>query len=311
LSFSSDIKEELSRNPAKLSHCLRAELAAILDICGSVEETPDSYTLSFHFTQGAVARRTYRILAEEFRLPLELPLKPVEHRQRKKSKYVVQVSGKEECSNLLRQLHPDDTSLPLITRDCCRQAYLRGAFLAGGSMSDPKRQSYHLELVLESPSHAAVLCQVLRHFHINPGQITRKGSQVVYLKDRKGIGDLLTRMGAMRQRLLFEDATLKKDLHNETVRSMNSMMHNDNKSWEAGMRQCDAITWLQKEHILPQLSPELQQVAKARLEEPGFPLQDIADQLSLGKSAVNHRLRKLEQIAKTSGWVPKAISFIK
>ena len=181
--------------------------------------------------------------------------------------------------------------------DCCRRAFLRGAFLAAGSISDPAR-AYHLEIVSRDEDMAALIEGLVRGFDLGANTVTRKESSVVYLKDSENIVDLLNLMGATRALLEMENVRVEKSVRNNFNRAINCETANLDKTMSAAARQYEAIGAIERMGKFRSLSQELRQVAEARLENPQATLQEIADMLpNVSKSGVNHRLRKLVDIA--------------
>ena len=192
----------------------------------------------------------------------------------------------------------DARSLDMFDQEpCCRKAFLRGAFLASGSVSDPAR-AYHLEIVARDETLAALIERMLREFDLGAHTVARKDSCVVYLKDSENIVDLLNMMGATRALLEMENVRVEKSVRNNFNRAINCETANLDKTMSAAARQFEAIQYIEKQGKFKTLSLELRQVAEARLDNPQATLQQIADMLpEVSKSGVNHRLRKLVQIA--------------
>lgn len=312
MSFARDVKEELCRIGGKKLHCQKAELAAILDLAGSLEISSQGIACSLSTTQPGLARRVYRLINDELHLSAQLFARRGERLRKSSHSYMVSVRGGRQVEALYSLLQKGSlqeamfaqSSLPLLKRECCKQAYLRGAFLAGGSLNDPAGGDYHLELVMESEMHAQELQDIMATLDMKAGRIQRKGSQVVYVKDRLVIADFLTHIGAMRNRLIYEDVLMNREMRNTANRGRNCELANVQRTVDAGLRQADAIAWLQARALWQRLSPSLHEVAKLRADEPGATLQELAEQLGISKSAANHRLRKLVQLAEREGWAP-------
>jgi len=310
LSFSSDLKGELCRLPLSNQHCLVAELAAFFDFAGTLEFNAQEIACSFRTNHAQVARRIYRILKEELGFKAQLFTRRGERLQASQRNYLLQITGAVQITRLLALLQKGEakdallpqSSLALIQQDCCRHAYLRGAFIAAGSLSDPRAGDYHLEFISESELHARELGLLLQSSKLKSGITRRKDRYLVYLKNRNAIADFLTRIGGMQHRLRYEDELLQKDLANKANRERNLDNANAIRQSVTGARQAEAIMWLQRHRQLHRLSPALLEVAHARIDDPETSLQEIAEQLSLTKSAVNYRLRRICQIAEDRGW---------
>ena len=187
----------------------------------------------------------------------------------------------------------------LLERSCCRRAFIRGAFLAAGSMSNPGK-SYHFEIVCRDMHQAEVLRRVIETFEIHAKIIERKNKYIVYLKDSAEIVDILNVMEAHQSLMELENIRIIKDMRNCANRQYNCDSANINKMVQAAARQLEDIHYIEQHFGLDQLQPALQEMAQVRLEYPDASLQELGTYLDppVGKSGVNHRLRKLGEIAQ-------------
>ncbi|MCD8365660.1 MAG: DNA-binding protein WhiA [Clostridiales bacterium] len=188
----------------------------------------------------------------------------------------------------------------LLEYSCCRRAFIRGAFLASGSMSDPGK-SYHFEIVCRMQRRAEELCAVIESFDIHPKIIQRKNKPVVYLKDSESIVDILNVMGAGGALMRLENVRIIKGMKNSANRQSNCDSANINKIVRAAVRQVEDIRLIEQKMGFSQLPPMLREMALVRLEHPEESLQELGTYLNppVGKSGVNHRLKKLSEIAET------------
>jgi len=189
----------------------------------------------------------------------------------------------------------------LLKHNCCKRAYLRGAFLAGGSVNNPDSASYHLEIVSTYHDHSEALCRLMNDFHLHAKMIERKKGYVVYIKEGDKIGEFLNIIGAHPSLLRFENVRIMKDMRNSVNRLVNCETANLNKTIQAAMRQIENIRLIDQEIGLNQLPDRLREVAEARLKYPEVNLAELGQLLPSGKvskSAINHRLRKLDEIAR-------------
>ena len=186
-----------------------------------------------------------------------------------------------------------------IQRSCCRRAFLRGAFLCAGSISDPKK-GYHLEFVCTQESKAGQLQQVIQKFDIEAKTVLRKKYHVVYIKDGAGIVDLLNVMGAHVALMNLENLRIVKEMRNSINRRVNCETANITKTVNAASRQIEDMLFLRDHYGLQKLSPALREMAEVRLEYPDAPLKELGEHLEppVGKSGVNHRLCKLSELAE-------------
>lgn len=187
----------------------------------------------------------------------------------------------------------------LLKNTCCRRAYLRGAFICAGSMSNPKG-GYHLEFVLELEKQASQLKEILNGFEVEAKITRRKKYFIVYIKEGAGIVDLLNIMGAHNALLKLENLRVEKEVRNFVNRQVNCEAANINKTITAAARQIEEIVYIKERRGFSMLPDNLRQIAEIRLEYPDASLQELGELLNppVGKSGVNHRLRKLSEIAK-------------
>lgn len=299
--FSFKVKDELARlEPGNLC-CLQAELLAFLRAGAVLEVGQPGMEVIATTESPSVARRVFLLLKNTSSLKVKITREP--RRIHNHNLYAVRVPMQPRLKEFLCQLgflrsdaRSERTIIP--RKDCCRRAYLRGFFLGSGSLSNPER-SYHLELVTGSRRHATHLIRLLRSFDIVARRVERKGRQVVYLKEGDEIAAFLTLIGAVNCRLEFENIRVIKDMRNQVNRLVNCETANLSKTVQAACRQLNAIRFLVDKIGLEALPDPLQQVARLRLEQPEATLKELGAQLNppLGKSGVNHRLRRLEEIA--------------
>jgi len=187
----------------------------------------------------------------------------------------------------------------IISKTCCQKAFLRGAFLAAGSISDPEK-TYHLEICAKNQMLAEKVMDVLKRFGLNAKFIKRKNDYVVYLKEGENIVDFLNIVGAHSALLQLENIRILKEMRNNINRIVNCETANLEKTVNASMRQLENIEYLKNTVGLENLPSNLEEIARVRLENPDANLKELGEMLNppLGKSGVNHRLRKLDEIAE-------------
>jgi len=307
MSFTATIKSELCRLDFGRSCCRRAELAALIVTNGNMQLTGRHRILLNIVTEHAyIARRLYKLLKEEFNVgPVILARKKI--RLRKNISYLVKIDESERAQAIVQQLGIIDVnnnlgstdSMGLLTSKCCRRAYLRGCFLAGGSISNPDTNGYHLEIATELLFHAENVQTMLREQGIKSGIVSRKQQYVVYVKDSEQIASMLSIIGSSQGRLSFENTRLFKELRNRVNRMVNCETANVNKTVDASQRQVAAIRYLMASRGIESLSPGLRQMARLRMEFPEATLDELglAANPPLSKSAVNYRLRRLQELA--------------
>ena len=306
MSFSSEVKEELSEQIASGRHCRLAETAAILSLCGKIVITEnDRYCVKIQTENLAVARKYFTLLRKTFNIKAEVSVR----KSREVRFYSVIVSKDPEARRLLGEtcLLDEDGNVSecmspmhhrLLRQNCCRRAFIRGAFLAVGSVSDPKK-SYHFEIVCTAPEKARQLQELLASYDVDAKVVLRKRHYVVYIKEGSQIVELLGLMGAHISLMQLENVRIVKEMRNSVNRKVNCETANLNKTVSAAVRQAEDIRYIQEKIGLDKLPMDLEETARLRLEHTEASLKELGDMLSpkVGKSGVNHRLRKLSQIA--------------
>lgn len=249
--------------------------------------------------RAAVARKIYKCLRDIFGLPARVAVRR-RARLRKNNRYTVEARGTAADRLAVRaRLGIDEANRAVTGRECCRRSYLRGAFLARGSVSNPQSE-YHLEILLDSEKEARFLAGLMRELGLPPGSTRRKHKWLVYLKDGGRIADGLNMMGAHAALLEFENARIYKEMRNQVNRLVNCDTANLTKTVRAGVRQEEMIRRLISRVGLRQIPPNLREVAELRLRQPDASLRELGEMARppLSKSCVNHRLRNLEALAR-------------
>ena len=302
MSYSSKTKEELCRMEPDSVCCLLAELSGIISVAGSVIlRGGGDKRLSIETENTAVARRTFRLLQEVFDVqPQLVTLKRA--RLGGRSAHRIEINGDEASFVLegcgISVLQRRGVPKEITVRKCCRMSFLRGVFLASGSVTDPEKE-YHLEFVLGDEAFAAAVQKLIARFELDAHMTTRRQMTLVYLKGQGEITDMLSILGAQSARFAMEDAFIRKELRNNANRATNCDSANVQRSVAAASRQTQAIERLLAAKGENSLPPALLETAKLRLQYPEVSLEELGRLCDppVGKSGVNHRLRKLEQMA--------------
>lgn len=309
LTFSGKVKEELSRQWNEQKHCQIAEIAAIISMCGKVTiDSRDRYAVKVRTENISVARKCFTLLEKTFNIEAESLV--TINKSKGNTTYTVVVKQHEDAMKLLQAARLVDgdgeiseefsTSRNMIVhKSCCKRAFLRGAFLASGSMSHPEK-SYHIEMVCASKAKAEQIQKLINRFGLDAKVILRKNSYVVYLKEGSQIVDLLNIMEAPIALMEMENVRILKEMRNSVNRKVNCETANINKTVSAAAKQAEDIRLIQKEIGLNKLPEGLQEIAELRLTYPDASLKELGEMLTepLGKSGVNHRLRKLSELAE-------------
>ena len=304
LSFAAQTKKELTLIEADPC-CEKAELSALIRMNGTVQVSDRRIVLDVSTENAAIARRIYTLIKKQFHVHTELLVRK-KMRLKKNNVYVVRIPN--QVQEILSQLHIVSEGFQftpgidkrIVKNNCCKRAYLRGAFLAGGSVNNPEGSSYHLEIASMYEDQCRALCRLVNHFGLNARIIERKKGFILYLKEGEKIIELLNIIGAHQALLHFEDVRIMKDMRNSVNRIVNCETANLNKTIGAAVRQIDNIRLLERVIGLENLPEKLREVAEIRLKHPDMNLKEVGDLLKspVSKSGVNHRLRKIDELAE-------------
>lgn len=303
MSYSSNVKKELTDHMSKARHCRLAELSAILKMAGEV----DLFTgeLRLESESSFLVDKADRILGEVYGIHGAVCVRRG-CAGSKVRQYILWLDNPAEVRRIVKDtgILDDEEQKNILQRSCCRQAYIRGAFLAGGSINDPEK-NYHIEILFEEEKAAGRVREFLEDYDIASRVIerTRSGGRtlyVLYLKDGEQILDLLSVMKAHQALMELENVRITKDFRNRINRQVNCETANLNKTVSASVKQAADIRYLMETDEFALLPPELKQMAQVRLENPNTSLKDLGQYLEppVSKSGVNHRLRRLSEIAE-------------
>ena len=306
MSFSSDVRLELAHVRLDKQCCMRSELAGMLLSSGNLLISGGGVALALSSELAAIARHAYLLVRDSFGERCEIAVARREY-PRVRNVYTLTLRGEAaervlvECGAVHRAcVFALRNGLPerLLGKQCCQRAFMRGAFLGCGSVADPASK-YHLEFAAGRESFAQAFSAFLGRLGLNARTVRRKSAHVVYIKGCEQIIELLGLMGAHEGLLKMESARVVKEVRNRANRAANCDNANLDKAIDAGVRQTEAIIWLEENLGLDRLTPALQQVARARLDNRDATLEALGALMEppLGKSAINHRLRRIEELA--------------
>ena len=282
MSFSSEVKEELAKHLGKSRHCQIAELAALVA-----------------FERGAYeAGIENQMLREKYDLLVRKIFNIEESHSEEDTKRIF--SAIKMWNESTKEPEPTETvNGLLVQQNCCKRAFVRGAFLAGGSISDPNK-SYHFEIVCRTKEQAEQLRDIINSFAMDAKIVERKKYQVVYLKEGAQIVDILNIMEAHVALMNLENVRILKEMRNSVNRKVNCETANISKTVNAAVQQLRDIEYIKETAGLSSLPDNLREMALLRLEYPDAPLKELGTYLNppVGKSGVNHRLRKISEIAE-------------
>ncbi|MBF0775799.1 DNA-binding protein WhiA [Streptococcus azizii] len=300
MSFSVQVKEEIiSRGQAE-----KSELAAMIKLSGSLGLASAGLTLSISSENAKIARHLYEMLYRFYRVKAE-----IRHHQKTnlRKNRVYTVFLKKGVSEILDDLYLADsffgmepgTAPAILNNDSWSQSYLRGAFLASGSVKDPETGKYQLEIASIYEDHAHDLAHLLQKFLLDGKVIERSKGSITYLQRAEDIMDFLLIVGAEEAKTEFENVKLLRETRNDLNRTINAEAANIARTVTASMKTIHNISKIMETIGLDQLPSDLQEVAQLRIQHPDYSIQQLADSLSkpITKSGLNHRLRKINKIA--------------
>lgn len=294
MSFAGEVKTELCRVPLGRKCCIQAEAYGVLLYCNTF--SPGEIRI---ITENeAFAQRLPILFKKAFRVTFD-------HLPEGEGKQVFSITAQKKIEEIQQTFGVDRGALALhvnfavLEENCCRAAFLRGSFLAGGSVTDP-RKGYHLELATSHHSVSREVLALMREQELEPKSAQRKGNTVIYFKQSNRIEDFLTCVGAPLAAMEVMNAKLEKDLRGSVNRRVNCDAANLDKAVEAAMAQVEAIRRLEERGVLVTLPEKLREAASLRLQHPEDTLSQLAEQCDppITKSALNHRLRKLVELGR-------------
>ncbi len=305
MSFASETKKELTNLEIKPC-CIQAELSALIRMNGSMSFSNRKLIVDIQTENAAIARRIYTLIKKSYDVPVELLVRK-KMRLKKNNVYIVRLS--QQAKEILEDMKIlgegftfiHDIASVLVKKKCCKRSYLRGAFLAGGSVNNPETSSYHLEIASLYKEHNDSLCELMNKFGLNSKTLERKKGYITYLKEAEKITEFLNIIGAVNALLRFEDVRIVRDMRNSVNRLVNCETANLNKTIGASIRQVENIRYINDTvglHILPE---KLREIAELRLHYTDVTLKELGEMVSGGtisKSGINHRLRKIDEIAE-------------
>lgn len=304
MTYALEAKNELARRDLGKSCCQAAELAAVIRLSGNVQISGKRMALNVVTSNPAIARRIFSLFKGIFNLSSEILVRR-KIRLKKNNVFLIRISESLRVREVLHRLGlmrdgvlVQETDERIVKNKCCRRAYLRGAFLAAGSVSNPEN-SYHLEIYTDYQRQAEELATLIDLFGFRAKVTSRKNGYFVYLKDSEQIVGFLNVIGAHSALLNFENIRILKGIRNKINRLVNFETANVNKTVDAAVKQAECIRLIEERAGFTFLDAPLRRLAELRLENPEASLQELGQMLKppLSKSGVNHRMRKLERIA--------------
>lgn len=294
MSFTGTVKEELIKNQGQGMHCREAELSALFAYAGRIEYDPEIRVV-FSRDNEAALRKCFTLLDKTYNIETTVAWEQAENG----ANTVVLTKENAQANALVKHLCVDKPD-PLLKKECCRRAYLRGVFLGAGFLGDPER-GYHLEFVTNNDERANFIIKLLASFNVEAKKTIRRNKPVVYIKEFSQISDVLSIMEAHVSMMEYANAKIVKAVRGKINRRNNCDTANISKAVQAASKQIDDILFIQNKVGLENLPDSLREAATIRLENPEVSLTELGNLFNppVGKSGVNHRLRKICEYAES------------
>lgn len=302
MSFSAQVKEEIAKQLSSARHCQLAELAVIISNCSCMKSLDGGEkALLLTLDREELFRKCFTLLHKTYNIEIV-----------SENEQEILITQKDRLEDILMGIgmltsdgfrgFGEAIDSRLLKNACCKRAFLKGAFLCLGSMSDPQK-GYHLEMVCDTESMAKQLVEVLAAFDIEARIVLRKRYHVVYIKEGAAIVDFLNVCEAHVSLMDLENLRILKEVSNTVNRRVNCETANIAKTVKASGKQVEDILLIQRRYGFEKLPQGLKEIAEVRLEYPEATLKELGELLDppMGKSGVNHRLRKLSEIAESLG----------
>ena len=308
MSFSSNVKKELANIECE-ECCLKAELYAIIKFKSNLKIGFNKLSVTISTTLNVVARRIVHLFKTVYDIKLDITA----YKQQKLDyKTIFELEVVDEALDILKDLQimnedgsfNDRLNYDLLKNDCCKASVVRGAFLVQGSINDPSKNNYHLEITVLEEEDALFLLDLIKSVYITPHIIKRKKGYVIYLKKSEQIGDFLKFVGAINCLFEFEDNRIKKDYSNYLNRIINCDVANEQKALANAEKQLDNIDYIRKYYGFVNLTPRLLDACVLRSEFPEYSLQQLSDESEetvgryISKSGLSHCYKDIEKLVE-------------
>ncbi|MGQ2282516.1 DNA-binding protein WhiA [Apilactobacillus kunkeei] len=303
MSYASDVKKELTTLEVHKENA-KAELMALIRMNGSISLANRKIILNIQTENPAIARRIYKLILEFYEVESKLVVRK-KMKLNKNNVYVVRIAN--QAQEILDDLGIFDNyqivervPIELLKDDSQVRSYLRGAFLAGGSVNNPETSRYHLEIYSLYEEHNDMISEMMNKYELNSRTTDRRSGYITYLKEAEKIANFLQLIGATNAMLKFEDVRIMRDMRNSVNRLVNCENANMNKVANASTKQISNIQFIDDTVGLDKLPEKLYEVAITRMKMPEVSLKELSESLPSGaisKSGINHRLRKINEFA--------------
>lgn len=306
MSYASEMKQELTRIEITDSKEFLSELSALIKMNGVLTIANGKLSISIQTENAAISRRIFSLIKHFYDVHINISVRK-KMKLKKNNVYICRLDERvKEILTDLKILNNNYTLKTNIAEDLIdseekKRAYLRGSFLAGGSVNNPETSSYHLEIFSQYEEQATELNKLMNSYDLNSRCIERRKGYIVYIKESEKIADFINIVGAYSALFKFEDERIIRDINNSVNRMQNCDLANMNKTVNASAKQVEDINIIEERLGLDNLDEKLRSVAEARLKYPELALKDIAELIEdgkLSKSGLNHRFRKIAKIAQ-------------
>lgn len=278
MSFASEMKNELTRIEVD-ECCMKSELSALIKMNGAVSYFDGQWVINVQTENAAIARRIFSLIKNVYKIEIDLLVRK-KMKLKKNNVYICRI--KKESKEVLEDLKifsggvlTNTITDEITEKECCRRSYLRGAFLAGGSVNNPETSAYHLEIASLYEEHAEAVTKLMNRYELNAKYIDRKRGYIIYLKEAEKIAEFLSLIGGYQALLKFEDIRIVRDMRNSVNRLVNCETANLNKTINAAMRQVENIKFIDEEIGIDELPERLREVARIRVEHQDMTLKEI------------------------------------
>lgn len=305
MSFSQECKEEACKIKIQHGHCKMALLEALLRSSSEIIRRDNKFIISFQTSITQATGLFMRLIRELYHSDISIITKE-SNRFGKQKIYVIEVLDDEETIigdlGLFQEDSPNHKDYE--SRECCIKSYLRGAFIARGSVNNPEKSDYHLEIASSDDKEAIYLLRLINSFELNAKLIKRRNDYIIYLKEVSKITDFLRIIGVSQMVFKFEEAQVEREFKNDINRKMNSEIANEMKTLSASKQQLQNILYLEYNYPLEKMDSKILLIMKVRKENPEASFKELIEILNneyeepITKSGLNHRFRKIKEMVE-------------
>ena len=304
MSFASDCKDEASTLKDVASHCKMASLEAMLRLNSEIVRTNGHFIITFQTSNSHVAANFMRLIKDLYDAQMELLTKEAARFLKKKSYEVIIHTQSDTIISDMNLLSNDSPNhMDYESRECCRKSYLRGAFLVRGSVNDPAKSDYHLEIATRNDNEAVYIQRLMNSFDLNAKMSKRRNDIIIYIKEISSIADFLRIIGVSQMVFKLEELQIQREFKNDLNRKVNSEIANGFKTLDAARQQLINIQYLEYNYPLEKMDPKILLIMKVRKEHPDSSFKELLEILNndygemITKSGLNHRFRKIKEMA--------------